>query len=192
MAKRDEQITDLIIEVRELRRRFQEDRKRIRSLEKRLDTRVRREKSLLDLLEVRPRKGGSERLERLQLHQSNLEDYLLTTNERIDNILKALKNHREFLIRLNRQIQGPDSVRYTMLELDIMKNTLTIYSILGFTVDRTIVADIDRLKTNFESGDLEGGALKKSRDKIAERFAKALDQFDLGKVYTKKELPGYR
>ncbi len=121
-----------------------------------------------------------------------LEDYLLKTADRIENILSALKQHRELLVTVNKRVLDVGTKDRIRLELDVMKNTLSILALNGVDFDATLVKDIDELKKKLRaSEDLAG--LERAKASLDEKFDGELKKYDLETLWArKKEIPGYR
>jgi hypothetical protein len=121
-----------------------------------------------------------------------MEEYLLSTSGRIDNILNALKTHRQFLLRINRKVFRADAKRKIKMELDIMMNTLSILAMNGVDVDNAISRDIKKLSESVDNEKIELSELKKRKERIDDRFKVELKRFDLESLYSKRKiLPGY-
>ncbi|HLE55301.1 MAG TPA: hypothetical protein VI999_08700 [Thermoplasmata archaeon] len=121
-----------------------------------------------------------------------LEEYLLKTAERIETILSALKQHREFLVSVNQRVLDLGTKDRIRLELDVMKNTLSILALNGIEFDGSLVKEIDKLKSSVRgTTDLE--QLERSKADLDKKFDGELRKFDLDAIWTKKkEIPGYR
>ncbi len=107
--------------------------KKIIDLSVKLDKLVKKETAIFRALGLpkNPKDKRKGRIEELQQSIINLEEYLLNTASRIDNILKVLKTHREFLMRVNKRVYKTDAKGKIKMELDIMKNTLSILTMNG-------------------------------------------------------------
>jgi len=127
----------------------------------------------------------------LQESIARLKDYLLKTADRIENILSALKQHREFLVTVNRRVLDFGTKDRIRLELDIMKNTLSILSLHGVEFDVGLVKEIDKLRASLrESEDV--AELERAKADLDRRFDGELKKFDLDAIWSKKrEIPGY-
>jgi hypothetical protein len=181
--------------LRELQARARAQQNRIQSLEKRLDTRVRREEAVLGVLGLEPsrmrmgEKGTIGELQRILLKN---EELLLSSNKRMESILTALKNHREVLIRLNKRVYKEGAREQMRLELAVMQNTLQLLGMGGFEFDQTLVGDIRRLKGLLEKDDAEMSKIRKRKETLDKKFETELQKFDLESAYQKKkDIPGY-
>ena len=143
-------------------------------------------------LGVRGKKGDRGVIQEMRESIVRLEEYLLKTAERIETILSALKQHREFLVSVNQRVLDLGTKDRIRLELDVMKNTLSILSLNGIEFDGSLVKEIDKLKASVRgSTDLE--QLERSKADLDKKYAGELKKFDLDAIWTKKkEIPGYR
>ncbi len=177
-----------------MERRLQEQEERLRSLAKASEVRLRHEKVLLDALQLgeAPKRGDRGVVRELQDSVVRLEDYLLKTADRIENILTALKQHRELLVTVNKRVLDVGTKDRIRLELDVMKNTLSILSLNGVEFDASLVKDIDALRGKLrQSEDLAG--LERAKSDLDKKFDGELKKFDLDAIWArKKEIPGYR
>jgi chromosome segregation ATPase len=205
----DEDLSSLVKKVKELEKSLSKAQRRldrlnekvsgqgnkVRSLEKRLDTRIRREAVLMEALGfTRLSKPGDKGfLDDLNDSILRLEEYLLRTSERIDNILSALKNHREFLVRVNKRMDKVGAKERMEMGLSIMKNTLSVLALSGVRFDPSLIADIENLQ---EALGAEGKGLRdlqKRKDALDKKFDGELRKFDLESIYSQKtDLPGYQ
>ena len=141
----------------------------------------------------RARAGDSGRLGDLEKSVLHLQEYLLRTSERIDKILTALKEHREFLAALDKRFFQTGTRERIRMELDIMKNTLSILAIAGVEVDDGIVKDIDKVRASALKDATEPATLAKEKEALDKRYEEELKRFDLEAIWAKKrEIPGYR
>jgi hypothetical protein len=139
-----------------------------------------------------PKKGKDGTIKELQESLIRMEEYLLSTSNRIDNILNALKTHRQFLLRINRKVFRADAKRKIKMELDIMMNTLSILAMNGVDFDHSITRDIKKLCESVDKEKIELSELKKRKEKLDDRFRVELKRFDLDSLYSKRKiLPGY-
>jgi len=165
-----------------------------RKLVRKMETRVRREDIIMDALGMssRTQKGDRASLGKLNDSIIKLEEYLLRTSERIDNILNSLKNHREFLVRMNRKVYKVDTRERIRMELDIMKNTLAILAMGGVSFDEALLREIDKLKAASDDPTVSPADLKKGKEKLDKKFGNELDRYDLNTIWKKrKDIPGY-
>ena len=199
--EKDDRIALLEREVERLARaardsgaRLAVERERVRRLTKAMAARERRERVLLDAIGLRPRSrpGDRGRLGELQDSVVGLQEYLLRTSDRIDHILTALKEHREFLLQLDKRVLQSGTRDRIRLELDIMKNTLTILALAGVEVDGALPKEIDKVRAAAaRAGDIED--LRKTKEALDRRYEEELKRFDLDAIWAKRrEIPGYR
>jgi chromosome segregation ATPase len=170
------------------------EKKETRKLARKMETRIRREDIVMDALgmSTRTRKGDKAGLGKLNDSIVKLEEYLLRTSERIDNILTSLKNHREFLVRMNRKVYKVDTRERIRMELDIMKNTLAILAMGGVSFDNALLKEINKLKAASDDPSISPSDLRKSKDKLDKKFGSELDRYDLDTIWKKrKDIPGY-
>lgn len=139
----------------------------------------------------RARKGDRGAVAELQASIVRLEDYLIKTSERIENILSALKQHRELLVTMNKRVHTVGTKDRIRLELDVMKNTLSILALNGIDLDTALVRDIDKLRASVPNAtDLD--VLEKAKADLDKKFGDELKKFDLDAIWSKrKEIPGY-
>jgi len=167
---------------------------RIRNLSKRMDTRIKREEIVMAALgmDSRTKKGDKGLLGELNQSILKLEEYLLRTSERIDNILNSLRNHREFLVKMNKRVFKIGTKERIKMELDIMKNTLSILAMNGVDFDSSLPRDIEKLKEELQKEEVDIGELRKRKEKLDKKFDGELNRFDLESLYIKRKvLPGY-
>ncbi|MFQ6128867.1 MAG: hypothetical protein ACE5QW_08215 [Thermoplasmata archaeon] len=159
-----------------------------------MKTRIRREGTIMDALGItsRTKKGEGGLMGELNDAVMRLEEYLLRTSERIDNILGALKSHRDFLVNMNRRLNKIGTMEKMMLELNIMRNTLWILGMNGVNIDPSLVKEIESLRKDAEKDSAEAVELKKRKDFIDKKFDNELKRVDLEKISRKsKDIPGY-
>ncbi len=191
MEKKMEQQGDLIKELKDTNR---ESKKKISGLEKKLETRIKREELIMDTLGLnsRSKKGGKSEIRELNLSLIKSQEYLLNTGNRIDNILSAIKNHREYLVKLNRRVYKTNAREIIELQVDIISNSLTVMMLTGFDFDKSLLRDVDKLKTMMEDKEFELGKVKKKMTSLDKKFEEELERFDFKSIYEKKrDIPGY-
>ena len=168
--------------------------KRLKEMGRLADLADCRQTVLLEALQLgeTPKRGDRGVIRELQDSTVRLEDYLLKTAERIENILTALKQHRELLVTVNKRLLDVGTKDRIRLELDVMKNTLSILSLNGVEYDASLVKEIDALRARVrQSEDL--AQLERAKADLDKKFGGELKKFDLGAIWTKrKEIPGYR
>ncbi len=188
------EIAALCRQMRSVERRLEEQEKRLKALTKLADTVDRRRKVLFDALQLGDgaKRGDRGVIRDLQDSVVRLEDYLLKTADRIENILTALKQHRELLVSVNKRVLDSGTKDRIRLELDVMKNTLSILSLSGVEYDASLLRDIDALRGKLHhSEDL--AELERAKADLDRKFDGELKKFDLEAIWArKKEIPGYR
>ena len=155
----------------------------------------RRERVIAGALGLGPRAkpGHSGRFGEVEKSVVQLQEYLLKTSDRIDKILTALKEHREFLGALDDRFFRAGTRERIRMELDIMKNTLSILAIAGVEVDDAIVKDIDKVRASALKEEADPEALAKDKQALDKRYEEELKRFDLEAIWAKRrEIPGYR
>ena len=126
-----------------------------------------------------------------------VQDYLLRTSERLDNILGTLKNHRELLVKMNQRVYHAGTRERIRMELDIMKNTLSILALNHVEVDEGLLPEIEKLRTSTGKEDSDIATLRKSKESLDKRFDSELRKFDLSAIYRprgkdrERQIPGY-
>ena len=182
-------------ELRALKAASREQKKFIANLEKRMETRIKREEVLMKAMGVssRTKKGERGVIEDLNKSILKTEEYLLHMGKRIDNILAAMKNHREYLIKLNRKVYKIDAKKLMEIELEIINNTLSIMAMSGFDINKSIFSDTKKLKTMLGKKDVELSKVKKRMERLESKFDDEMERFDYESIFKKKDdIPGYR
>ncbi len=188
------EITALRRALRVLDRRLLEQERRLKDLAKASQTSARRQDVIVDALRLgeRPKKGSRGVVRDLQDSVERLEDYLLKTADRIETIFSALKQHRELLVTMNKRVLDVGTKDRIRLELDVMKNTLSILSLNGVEYDAGLVKDIDALKAKLRQSE-DPTQLERAKADLDKKFDGELKKFDLDAIWArKKEIPGYR
>lgn len=120
-----------------------------------------------------------------------LEEYLLKTGERIGTILEALKQHREFLVDLDAKVLRGESKERLKLELDLMRNTLSILALGGFDLDEDLGKEIEAMRAEV-TPESDAEELRRRKTDLDRRFAEEMKRFDVGALLTKKkDIAGY-
>jgi hypothetical protein len=142
----------------------------------------------------RARKGDRGTVGELNDAVLKIQDYLLRTSERLDNILGTLKNHRELLEKLSRRVYHSGTRERIRMELDIMKTTASILALNGVELDEAVLTEIDKLKASTGKEDMDILSLRKSKEKLDTRFDGEVGKFDLTSIYKTRNRPlaGYR
>jgi chromosome segregation ATPase len=181
--------------VRAVEGRLAVERERVRRLTGEVASQEKGERLLRSALRLGPRSkaGAKGRLGDLEETVVGLQEYLLRTSERIDKILTALKEHREFLGELDKRVVLTGTRERIRLELDVMKNTLSILALAGVEVDDALPRDIEKARTSSLKEEADLAELRRTKDAIDKRFDEELKRFDLEAIWSKKrEIPGYR
>jgi predicted nucleic acid-binding Zn-ribbon protein len=180
--------------LKSIQKQLAEEKKKTRSLEGKLETRIRREGIVMDAIGItsRTKKGDRGLMGELNGAVLRLEEYLLRTSERIDNILSALKSHRGFLVKMNQRLNQTGSRERMVLELDIMRNTLWILGMNGVRIDIALVKDIETLRADAEQDSAQVSDLRERKDSLDRKFDDELKRVDLGKIsHRTRDIPGY-
>jgi len=181
-------------EEQDINKALKRQEKKLLELSDKLDEMSKKEAIILKTLGLpkNPKRGDKGITEEFQQSIINLEEYLLNTTNRIDNILKALKTHREFLMRINRRVYKADTKGKLKIELDIMKNTLSILAMNGIDFDSSMFKEIEKLRGSIDDDRIKVSELKKRKEKLEQKFSVELKRFDLESIYNKRKiLPGY-
>ncbi len=181
--------------VRGMEGRVAVERERVRRLASEMAAREKGERTLRSALRIGPRSkaGAKGRIGDLEETVVRLQEYLLRTSERIDKILTALKEHREFLGELDKRVVQTGTRERIRIELDVMKNTLSILALAGVEVDDALPRDIEKARTSSLKEEADLADLRRTKDALDKRFDEELKRFDLEAIWSKKrEIPGYR
>jgi len=143
---------------------------------------------------TRTRKGDRGTVGELNDAVLKIQDYLLRTSERLDNILGTLKNHRELLEKMSRRVYQTGTRERIRLELDIMKTTASVLALNGVELDEGVLAEIDKLKATTAKEDTDILALRRLKEKLDKRFDGEVGKFDLTAIYKtrNRQIAGYR
>ena len=177
-----------------LDRRVRDQDQKLKALARASDANVRRQAVVVEALRLgeTPRKGDRGVVRDLQDSVDRLEDYLLKTADRIETIFSALKQHRELLVTVNKRLLDAGTKDRIRLELDVMKNTLSILSLNGVEYDAALVKEIDTLRGRLRQSD-DLVQLERAKADLDKKFDGELKKFDLEAIWArKKEIPGYR
>ena len=187
------EIARLRRELAALRRALSTQDARLRSVSQAVESQRRWEAVLAGALQIGEgaRRGDRGVIADLQDSIVRLEEFLLKTSDRIENILHALKQHREFLVGMNKRILNVGTKDRIRLELDVMKNTLSILALNGVELDSALVKEIERLKASLRDAD-NVKVIEKAKAELDRRFDGELKKFDLDAIWAKKkEIAGY-
>jgi chromosome segregation ATPase len=176
-----------------LERRLGAQDERVRRLSRAVEVHGRAQAVVSEALALRDpaRKGDRGVVRELQTSIARLEEYLIKTSERIENILSALKHHRELLVAVNERVLNVSTRDRIRLELDVMKNTVSILALNGIEMDEDVVEEIEKLRASVP-GAADLGELEKAKAILDKRFDAELKKFDLDAIWSKrKDIPGY-
>ena len=190
----DKSLEKISQNVKDMKDENRANNKRLKSLETKLETRIKREELIMDTLGLNShsKKGGKSEIRELNSSLIKSQEYLLNTGNRIDNILSAIKNHREFLVKLNRRVYKVNAREIIELQVDIISNSLTVMMLTGFDFDKSLIRDVDKLKKMMEAKEFELGKVKKKMTSLDKKFEEELERFDFKSIYEKKQdIPGY-
>lgn len=193
-SEQSDRLSKIERHLKNLQKQLAEERKKTRSLERKLETRIKREGIMMDALKItsRTKKGEGGIMNELNNAVLRLEEYLLRTSERIDNILSALKSHRDFLVKMNRRLNKIGTRERMVLELDTMRNTLWILGMNGVNIDISLVKEIESLRKDAEEDSAQFQELTERKDSIDKKFDDELKRVDVEKISRKgKDIPGY-
>ncbi|MFQ5883663.1 MAG: hypothetical protein ACE5IO_01020 [Thermoplasmata archaeon] len=194
IAKIEKSVKKVEETLAKLSNKVGEQKKETKKLGSKMETRVKRESVVMEAMGMssRTKKGDKAILGELNDSIIKLEEYLLRTSERIDNILNALKSHREFLVKMNKRVYKVGMRERIGMELDIMKNTLTIMAIGGVKLDDSLLHDIRELRAASNNPKVSSTDLKKRKGELDKKFGDELGRYDLEKIWKKKkDIPGY-
>lgn len=157
-------------------------------------TRTKREKLFMKALGINNRTKPEQVVPVAQAARSilALEDTFLETQKKIGSMLKALKTHRESIVRLNKRVYREDSRNTIRMELHIMKNTLAIMAMNGMAYDSSIFEEIEELEEMLDTKkDL--AAIKKEKKRLDRKYREEMKRYDIKRIHEKKaHIPGYR
>jgi len=166
----------------------------VHSLRKEVAESRRRERILLRAMGLgeRPKSGDRGNLGYFGDSLLKLEEYMLKTTQRIDNILSALQQHREFLVKMSKRMAEVGVKDRLTMELDIMKNTLSILAMNGVEYDESLLRGIQGLQKEIKVHDADPSQLRSKKNRLDERFQEEIGRFNLESIYSpRKHLPGY-
>jgi len=153
-----------------------------------------REEIMMEALDLdeHSRKGERGSIDSLRESLLRLEEYLLRNAERIDNILATLKSHREILAKMNTAYFKAGERDRLKIELDVMRNTMSILALAGTELDVTLLKDIKSIQTGINTGKMDLIELRRSKTQLDRKFEEELKRFDVEALYLKRRnIPGY-
>ena len=160
-----------------------------------MDTRTKREEIVMAALDIstRSKKGHRSSITDLNRSLIKTDEHLLKLSKRMENVLSAIKNHREYLIRLNKRVYKEDPVKLIDMELDVMCNTLNVMALSGFSIDKGLFNDVKKIRKLIDKKDIELSKIKKRMSTFIRKFDDEMERFDFESIYKKAEhIPGYR
>ena len=195
MEKLERENTKLKDEIKALKDTGREQKKQLKSLTSKMDTRVKREEVVMSVLDInsRTKKGHRSAVSDLNSSLIKTDEHLLKMSKRMENVLSAIKNHREYLIRLNKRVYKEDPVKLIDMELDVMCNTLNVMALSGFSIDKALFNDVKKIRKLMDKKDIELSKIKKRMSTFTRKFDDEMERFDFESIYKKAEhIPGYR
>ncbi|MBA3044639.1 MAG: hypothetical protein KKH41_01775 [Candidatus Thermoplasmatota archaeon] len=172
-----------------------DQQKQLISLQGKMDTRVKREDILMAALGIntRTKKGDSGAVGKISQSLIKTDEHLVKMGKRIENMLSALKNHREYLIRLNKKVYKVEPMKKIEMELGIMNNTLSIMALSGFNIDKALFGDMKNIRKMMLKEDAEIAKVQKRMVGFKRKFEEEMQRFDLDSIFNKgAHIPGYR
>jgi len=182
-------------EIKALRNKATKQSREIASLQGKMETRAKREEAIMKTLKIsmRSKKNSSGVIGDLNSSILKAESYMLHMGKRIDNILAAIKNHREYLIKLNRKVHTHDARKRIEMEVEIMNNSLSIMALSGFDINKSLFSDVKKMRKMMEKKDVELSKLKKKLENLERKFEDEMERFDYESIFKKSDdIPGYR
>ncbi|MCK5396722.1 MAG: hypothetical protein KAJ33_00555 [Thermoplasmata archaeon] len=195
LEKLEKENTKLKEDIKTLKDTGREQKKQLKSLEGKMDTRAKREEVIMATLDIstRTKKGQRSAISDLNRSLIKTDEHLLKQGKRMENVLSAIKNHREYLIRLNKRVYKEDPVKLIDMELDVMCNTLNVMALSGFSIDKGLFNDVKKIRKLMDKKDMELSKLKKRMSTFTRKFDDEMERFDMESIYKKAEhIPGYR
>lgn len=187
-------VKSLSAQVERLEERMGKHDRALRSLSNGVDGSAERVELLMEALSLdgKSKKGDRGFLNELSESILHLDEYLLRNSERIDTILVTLKNHRELLMKMNDAYFMAGEKERIRLELDVMKNTISIMALAGIDTDVSLLREIRAVQATLKSTDVNISELRKTKEKLDKRFDGEMKRFDVESIYLKrKDIPGY-
>jgi hypothetical protein len=169
--------------------------KKIASLEGKMETRTKREDILMTALGLRPqaKKGENGAIGDITQSILKVDEHILSMGKRMENMLSALKNHREYLIRLNKKVYKVDPVKRIEMEIEIMSNTLSIMALSGFDINKGLFGEMKRVNKMLEKEDADLSKIQKRMATVKRKFDEDMERFDFESIFRKSDhIPGYR
>ncbi len=182
-------------ELAGLRKSSSAQAKRLASLEKKMETRTKREDIFMTALDLRPQSKKGERgaISGLTASVLKVDEAVLSMGKRLENMLSALKNHREYLIRLNKKVYRVDPVKRIEMQLEIMKATLSIMALSGFDINKSLFSEMKKVNKMLEKEDADIAKVHKRMATVKRKYDEEMERFDFESIFKKADnIPGYR
>ncbi|MDO9537197.1 MAG: hypothetical protein Q7J68_02640 [Thermoplasmata archaeon] len=182
-------------ELDALARTTKAQQKQIASLEGKMETRTKREDIFMTALEMnsRSKKGDAGAIDRIGQSLLTTDEHVLKYGKRMENMLSALKNHREYLIKLNKKVYKIEPAKKIEMELKIIRNTLSIMALCGFNIDKALFGDMKRINKMMEKEDSDLTKVQKRMAGFKRKFDEEMEKFDFDSIFKKSDnIPGYR
>jgi len=182
-------------ELADLRKSSAAHSKRLASLEKKMMTRAKREDIFMTALDLRPqsKKGEKGAISGLTASVLKVDEAVLSMGKRMENMLSALKNHREYLIRLNKKVYRVDPVKRIEMQLEIMKATLSIMALSGFDINKSLFSEMKKVNKMLEKEDADIAKVHKRMATVKRKYEEEMERFDFESIFKKADnIPGYR
>jgi hypothetical protein len=182
-------------ELNGLRKSSTAQNRRLASMEKKLETRIKREEILMAALDLRPqsKKGEKGAVGSLTESVLKVDDAVLSMGKRMENMLSALKNHREYLIRLNKKVYRVDPVKRIEMQIQIMRATLSIMALSGFDINKSLFGEMKKVNKMLEKEDADLAKVHKRMATVKRKFDEEMERFDYESIFKKSDnIPGYR
>ncbi|MCK5024603.1 MAG: hypothetical protein KAR56_03200 [Thermoplasmata archaeon] len=195
MEKFERENAKLKDEIKALKDTGREQKKKLKSLTSKMETRTKREEIIMSTLDIntRTKKGQRSAVSDLNRSLIKTDEHLLKLSKRMENVLSAIKNHREYLIRLNKRVYKENPVKLIEMELDVMCNTLNVMALSGFGIDKGLFNDVKKIRKLMDKKDIELSNIKKRMSTFTRKFDDEMERFDFESIYKKAEhIPGYR
>jgi hypothetical protein len=179
----------------EVTKKSRDQQKQIAGLNRGIDAMGKREEILLAALEIKPKskKGDTGAIGRLNQSLLTTDEHILSMGKRIENMLTALKNHREYLIRLNKKVYKVDPIKKIEMELAIINNTLLIMGLSGFDINRALFGDMKGIQKMMAKEDADLAKVQKRMAGFRKKYEDEMQRFDVESIFKKSvHIPGYR
>lgn len=181
-------------EILLLKRRLKEQERQIKSLNSRMDTRTKRERMFMKSLGINNRTKAEDVFPVAHSVKSllALEETFIDMQKKLGIVLRAIKTHRESILRLKRRLYTDEARKSIEMELNIMRNTLAIMAMNGVAYSTRIIDQIKEVEEMLEDKkDLKD--IKKKMAVLRKKYSEEMERYDIEKIHERKaHLPGYR